>query len=102
MRSRSLARVAVPPNSLKVKKGEFLCVIGDVGSGKSSLLNTLIGDLLYVSPELISKHGGAEGMDKEFKEEAEKESFQSDLVHENSGHLTIPPPIRLNGDIAYV
>ena len=35
---------------LKILKGEFVCIIGDVGSGKSSLLSTLIGDLLYVSP----------------------------------------------------
>ena len=35
--------------SINVKHGEFVCVIGDVGSGKSSLLHTLIGDMLYVS-----------------------------------------------------
>ena len=35
--------------NLNVKKGEFVCVIGNVGSGKSSLLSTIIGDLLYVS-----------------------------------------------------
>jgi len=29
---------------LKVKKGEFVCVIGDVGAGKSSLLSSIIGD----------------------------------------------------------
>ena len=33
---------------LQVKKGEFLCIIGDVGSGKSSLLSSIIGDLIYV------------------------------------------------------
>ena len=32
----------------EVRKGEFICVIGDVGSGKSSLLNSIIGDLIYV------------------------------------------------------
>lgn len=34
----------------KVRKGEFVCIIGDVGSGKSSLLQAIVGDLLYVSP----------------------------------------------------
>lgn len=33
---------------LTINKGEFVCIIGDVGSGKSSLLSSLIGDLLYI------------------------------------------------------
>lgn len=33
---------------LRVKKGEFVCVIGDVGSGKSSLLSAIIGDMIYL------------------------------------------------------
>lgn len=40
--------------SFNVKKGEFICVIGDVGSGKSSLLNAINGDMIYVSAENIS------------------------------------------------
>jgi ABC-type lipoprotein export system ATPase subunit len=32
----------------QVKKGEFVCVIGDVGSGKSSLLNAINGDMIYL------------------------------------------------------
>lgn len=35
----------------KVKKGDLVFVIGDVGSGKSSLLSALTGDLLYVDPK---------------------------------------------------
>ena len=31
-----------------VKKGEFISIIGDVGSGKSSLLQSIIGDLIYI------------------------------------------------------
>lgn len=33
---------------VKIKKGSFVCIIGKVGSGKSSLLSALIGDLLPV------------------------------------------------------
>lgn len=33
---------------LKVRKGEFVCIIGDVGSGKSSLLHAINGDMIYV------------------------------------------------------
>lgn len=35
--------------NLKIKKGSFVCIIGEFGSGKSSLLSTLIGDLYYLS-----------------------------------------------------
>ena len=34
---------------LKIKRGEFVCIIGDVGSGKSSILSSMIGDLIPVS-----------------------------------------------------
>ena len=37
---------------LKVRKGEFLCIIGDVGSGKSSLLHSINGDMIFVPENL--------------------------------------------------
>ena len=33
---------------ISVKKGEFITIIGDVGSGKSSLLQAIIGDMIYI------------------------------------------------------
>lgn len=41
--------LALKEVNLKIKKGEFVCVIGDVGSGKSSLLSSIVGDLLYAN-----------------------------------------------------
>jgi len=32
---------------LKVKKGEFVVIIGEVGSGKTSLLSTMIGEMIH-------------------------------------------------------
>ena len=43
---------------LSVQRGEFICIIGDVGAGKSSLLNAIIGDLIYVPEEKIEELGG--------------------------------------------
>ena len=40
---------------LDVRKGEFLCIIGEVGSGKSSLLNALMGDMIYVSDKTLDE-----------------------------------------------
>ena len=33
---------------LQIRKGEFVCVVGDVGSGKSSLFNAINGDMIYI------------------------------------------------------
>ena len=40
---------------LKVKKGEFVCIIGDVGSGKTNLLNAINGELLFVPESSIAQ-----------------------------------------------
>ena len=53
---------------LRVKSGEFICIIGDVGAGKSSLLNAIIGDLIYVPAQHITQFGG-------FDHEADDEEF---------------------------
>ena len=36
---------------LQIRKGEFVCVVGDVGSGKSSLFNAINGDMIYIPTE---------------------------------------------------
>ena len=33
---------------LEIKKGEFVVVIGEVGSGKSSLINAMNGEMIYI------------------------------------------------------
>ena len=38
-----------------VKKGEFVCIIGEVGSGKSSLLNAILNNMIQVGPKEV-KH----------------------------------------------
>jgi ABC-type lipoprotein export system ATPase subunit len=38
---------------LSVKKGEFVCIIGDVGSGKSSVLSAINQDMLFLPKEYI-------------------------------------------------
>lgn len=38
----------------KVKTGEFVCVIGAVGSGKSSLLSAISGDMMFIDEKYLS------------------------------------------------
>ncbi len=78
---------------LNIKHGEFVCVIGDVGSGKSSLLSSIIGDLLFSDEEQIEEKGEWPLDDKiieEIKSESKKKFNQEDA------------PIALFGDLAYV
>jgi len=60
-----------------VKKGEFVCIIGEVKSGKSSILSSIIGDMLYCSPSQIEKYGGYESL---MTEQASLNSFHDDLI----------------------
>lgn len=53
---------------LKINKGEFVCIVGDVGSGKSSLLSALIGDLLLLEEKEKVKYPADRDFNKEEKE----------------------------------
>lgn len=55
-------------------------MIGDVGSGKSSLIQALIGDMLHVSNSQIIKYGGNQGLEKEIVDSEQIENFQKDLI----------------------
>ena len=84
---------------LKIKKGQFVCIIGKVGSGKSSLLNAMIGDLLPVPEKIIKSYQKNEGWERELNQE-DAEAFQSDLVHyqQQTGK---DKAIEVNGTVAY-
>ena len=38
---------------LNIKKGEFVVIIGEVGSGKSSLINAMIGEMIHIPQKEI-------------------------------------------------
>ena len=48
-------RVVLKSIDLKIKKGEFVAIIGDVGSGKSSLLSCILGDMQYIDQSVIDQ-----------------------------------------------
>lgn len=78
--------------TLSVLKSEFVCIIGDVGSGKSSLLSALIGDLLVVGKELIEKYGMGRGLTKPMGDADELKKFQEDMI-KNSREMAGKQPI---------
>lgn len=82
--------------NMNVKKGEFVTIIGDVGSGKTSLLQSIIGDMLYIPESEIQKLGG---IDYEATQE-EFDVLKNRLVNEEFDQRD--PPIKIRGSISYV
>jgi len=37
-----------------VRKGELVAIIGEVGSGKSSIISAIIGDMIYIDSDTNS------------------------------------------------
>jgi len=82
--------------NLEVYRGEFLCIIGDTGAGKSSLLHAAIGDMIYVPENAIVNFGGLEAVgDKESFSELKQVILAPDLVFKDK-------PIKVNGSMSYV
>jgi len=59
-------------------KGSFICVIGEFGSGKSSLLSALIGELRYLNKSFI---------DPNFKRRLDP-TFEAELSTESLSQIT--------------
>jgi ATP-binding cassette, subfamily C (CFTR/MRP), member 1 len=50
--------IALKSIDLEVKKGEFMIIIGKIGSGKSSLLHAILNEMTYVPESEMAKYGG--------------------------------------------
>ena len=82
--------------NLDIKKGEFVIIVGKVGSGKTSLLNAIFGEMVYVPDQEISMAGGLEKQLSKNELEGLKASL-FDLKLKKGEE-----PIRINGNISYV
>jgi ABC-type bacteriocin/lantibiotic exporter with double-glycine peptidase domain len=47
--------ITIKDLNLKIKRGEFVWVIGDVGSGKSTLVSALLGELVWVEKDVVNE-----------------------------------------------
>jgi ATP-binding cassette subfamily C (CFTR/MRP) protein 10 len=79
----------------KVKKGEFVCIIGDVGAGKSSLLSALSGDMLQATNDFVKKF-----TETDFAENENLKNMQNQLI--NDSRNSVSAPVMMNGSIALV
>ena len=81
---------------MRVKKGEFVCIIGELGSGKSSLISSVIGDMIFVPENEITVAGGQSGR------KLTKDELQS-LRHNLLNDVKIKDsPVKLGSSISYV
>ena len=81
---------------MSIRKGEFVTIIGDIGSGKSSLLQSVVGDLIYVPQAEIDHFGGLD-------REASQEEFDELKGRVLSEDFNIEKkPIMVRGSVSYV
>ena len=48
-------KITIRNINLKVRKGEFIAVIGEIGAGKTSLISSIIGDMLAVDASTLEQ-----------------------------------------------
>lgn len=79
-------------------KGEFICVIGDVGAGKTSLLKAIVGDLIYISDSEIEAQGGLSTV----LDEAQLEEWKKTLLSPEFLAEQEDKPIFIAGTTSFV
>ena len=75
--------------NLTINKGEFIWVIGGVGSGKSSLVSALLGDMIYMDDEMID----------EYKDKKMNDAWRHEIVEKSKMHKSI---VKLGGSVSLV
>ena len=73
-------KVGLQDIDLEVKHGEFIAIIGEVGSGKSSIISSIIGDMLFVDQDTMN-------------------TFASEEVHEVTKKSNKDKILKMNQDI---
>ena len=81
---------------LDIKKGEFTIIIGKVGSGKTSLINAIVGEMLHVPEEEIYFAGGLDQKISKTELDA-MEAALFDLKVKKGQE-----PVKINGSLSYV
>lgn len=60
--------------NVTIKKGEFVTIIGDVASGKSSFLHALVGDMLSLDQQFVDDLG-EKVLDEDLKKQVKAHSL---------------------------
>ena len=97
LKARSLDHIlSIKDIDFKVKKGEFVVIIGEIGSGKSSLLNAMMGEMIHVPQQEIDFIGD---MKRKIPSE-ELKALESTVM---SKHFTdTESPVTIQGTSSFV
>ena len=93
---------------LEIGKGEFVAILGDTRSGKSSILSSIIGDMLYVNDETIQEYKDNEIYKPGKDEEDKAKLYMLALNNKNYEQFTESrksqdqvPVIHVSGSVGY-
>ena len=84
---------------IKIEKGSLCIIIGEIGSGKSSLLNAMLGQMLYVPDSELE--GPLFDSDCQ-ADDAEVEKLVERLYSLEKPDTDRDHPIYINGQTSYV
>ena len=94
-------KITLKTIDLKIKRGEFVAVIGDVGSGKSSLFSSILGQMLYVDDTVISQYKSVVIRNTEKSEEVLSKYLEINEMRKNVS-LQADKRVKINGRISFV
>ena len=95
LRDRTLNQIVnLKDLDLQIKKGSFTIIIGEVGSGKSSLLSAMIGEMIHLTDEEIGLVGDYNRPIKDMELRGLEHSLLMTDLTENS-------PIHINGSTGF-
>lgn len=86
--------VSLQDIDLKIKKGSFVVIVGETGSGKSSLLNAMIGEMIHLPDKTIQEIGDP----KRAIKDGELRYLQHSLL---TTDLTTNSPVKVDGTTSY-
>ena len=88
--------IALKEIDLEVNDGEFLCIVGATEAGKSSLINTIVGNLMYIPKSEIDVFGGLERV----ASQGELDTIKERLLNQN--FEVGEKPIKITGSLSFV
>ena len=94
---------------LEIAKGEFVAIVGEIRSGKSSFLSSIIGDMLYVNEETMNEFENFEIFRPSDDIDQHRKAYLLSMNNKNykdfsesCKNQSIAPVIHISGSVSYV